>query len=178
MAKEKFRKVFLFDVESDGLHGEGFAFGFVRGYLTPDGVAIVKKGGGIAGIEEVKDPWVRENVLPNLREAIEKGELQQLPSRKALRDAFWRELQEAKREGYEIWSDCNWPVEANFLSACVADDPQARAWEGPYPLKDLATLLDVNVSREEVSGVRYDHNPLNDALASLIALGKVVRGEA
>ena len=171
------KKVFMFDVESDGLHGEGFAFGVVKAYITTDGYVVIDRHAAAAGVEEVKDQWVKENVIPGLKKAIDAGEVEVLEDSIALRNKFWDLMQQAKKEGYEIWSDCNWPVETNFLSACIADDPESRAWEGPYPLKDLATLLDINISREELSGLKYDHNPVHDAEASVVCLGKVLRGE-
>ncbi len=170
------KKVFMFDVESTSLHGEGFAVGFVLAESGEE-LTILKEGVAATLNADIRDQWVIENVIPGIREGLEKGEIERMDDPKTLRDWFWEELQQAKKEGAEIWSDCNWPVETNFLSACVADRPGERAWEGPYPLKDLATLVDVDVSREEVSGLKYNHNPLNDAEASLVTLHRYLKGE-
>ena len=80
------------------------------------------------------DGWVRDNVLPPLADAPETH-----PTARAMRDAFWQWMAE-HREGALIVADCGWPVEAGMLSACVADDP-SRAFAGPYPLHEVATLL-------------------------------------
>lgn len=69
------------------------------------------------------------------------------------------------------WADCGWPVEANFLSACVKDDWGDRCWQGPYPLMEIATVL-------QMAGLdplgKYDrqpdempvHDPTSDARQS------------
>jgi len=171
------RLVFFFDIESDGLHGKGFAYGAVLARVADNGeVEVLKKEAVVADVG-ITDEWVLKNVMPKLQEATVAGEMEVVEGVRELRDRFWSFLQEAKKEGAEVWSDCNWPVETNFLSDCVADDPDSRAWEGPYPLKDLATLLDVEVSRAEVSGMPYTHNPAQDAEASLHCLAKILSGQ-
>ena len=126
-----FIHILSLDVESNGLHGEGFAIGAVL--LAADGTeaatfyARCPIGGDV-------DPWVRDNVLPPLADAPETH-----PTARAMRDAFWQWMAE-HREGALIVADCGWPVEAGMLSACVADDP-SRAFAGPYPLHEVATLL-------------------------------------
>ena len=73
--------------------------------------------------------------------------------------------------------DCGWPVETGLLSACVADDP-TRAFEGPYPLHEVATMLrDAGMdplaeygpellSPEEFAAHRA-HHPVDDARLSV-----------
>jgi len=40
-----------------------------------------------------------------------------------------------------MFVECGWPVEANFLEACIRDYPKTRNWEGPYPMHEIATLM-------------------------------------
>jgi hypothetical protein len=81
-------------------------------------------------------------------------------------------------------ADCAWPVEARFLAACVDDQPEQRAWEGPYPLIDIASVrlaagLDPLATVERLPSEMPAHDPLADARQSarlLIEALKVTRG--
>jgi hypothetical protein len=89
---------------------------------------------------------------------------------KEVRNAFWQVWTEAKSQGATLWADCSWPVEANFLSACVADDPQGRKWHGPYPMHEIATvfqMVGINPldNYERLPG-EEEHHPLGDARQS------------
>jgi len=68
------------------------------------------------------------------------------------------------------------PVETNFLSAIVADAPEERAWEMPYPLYDIANFVDINIVRAEACGIPglRQHHPLDDALASAVCFLKTM----
>lgn len=131
---------FAFDVESIGLHGEGFAVGWC---LHQDGTYLHRSGviacsPSVARGTDANREWVRVNV-PEIKAT------EATPA--AVRNAFWQTWIEAKgfadgrNEAIIMLADCGWPVEARFLSACVDDDPDAREWHGPYPLHDLATYL-------------------------------------
>lgn len=158
-------KRLVFDVESVGLHGEAFAVGYV--VLNSDGVEI---GSGAAacpittalGSDEDR-AWVTENVSLAGCWMLDKPI--------AVRDWFWPIVQDVKASGGEVWTDCGWPVEANFLSACIADDPEARRWAGPYPLLDVANVLLVAGMDPLGTYPRHAnelpaHNALNDARQS------------
>ena len=130
-------KAMTFDVESVGLHGEGFAVGWVvrdeqgqeidSGYLACP--IVVARG------ESVEDrQWVTENICPHLPES-------NCANPREVRSRFWKQWLQWKEQGYTLWADCGWPVEANFLSACVQDDWGDRCWAGPYPLMEIATVL-------------------------------------
>lgn len=159
---------FVFDVESIGLHGEGFAVGFVvidaEGnqhdcalYSCPPEAARGSAGG---------HAWVKENcpALPITHRCPWQ-----------VRAAFWRNwldwrARAGSQKAYMV-ADCGWPVEARFLAACVEDDPMAREWEGPYPLHDLATLLlarnlDPLLNRVRKETELPEHHPLMDAKQS------------
>lgn len=159
------KKIFMFDVESTSLHGAGFAAGAIVLDSTGKEIArfelLSKEGASKAS------DWVKENVLPNL------SDMPTCNTDKELREKFF-EFYKQHKEGAEIWSDVNFPVETNFLSAIVADDPEVRQWEMPYPLKDLSTLISVDINRIEASGIKglRPHNPLDDAIASVNLLIK------
>lgn len=156
--------IFMFDVEATELHGEGFAVGAVvahkkSGHLIDNFQLLSLEG------EQKAGPWVKENVLPALK---------QLPvcdTQRQLRDTFFNFYLKYK-DIADFWSDVNYPVETNFLAAVVADDPEKRQWAMPYPLYDLGTILNVEFNREELIGEGdwQKHNPLHDAIISLKCL--------
>lgn len=165
----------VFDVESVGLHGEGFAVGF----------AIVDRDGGVRTSERFAcmpsrcrgtvsgREWVKENV-PGLR-LTHDGPHQ-------VRAAFWAAWQEWKSRGAVLVADCAWPVEARFLAQCVDDERRPvrgawdtadspRDWEGPYPLHDLASIrlaagLDPLGTNDRLPSELPAHDPLADARQS------------
>src|SRR4051812_27877287 len=111
--------LFVIDVESVGLHGEGFAVGYVvidlEGNQLDLGLfacPVNAARGNAAGFK-----WVGENIT-------------ELPiSHSApwlVRAAFWRVWREWKEKGAALVTDCGWPVEARFLAQCVDDDPVNR----------------------------------------------------
>lgn len=166
------RAFFIFDVESIGLHGEGFA---VAGGIYLENGAIQEEFCFACPQEECEGDsegrqWVKENV-PALDITHRTPRL--------VRDAFWNEWALAKKKFPDITmaAECAWPVEARFLIACIEDEKQERFWSGPYPLHDVATLLlaagndpMANYPREE--SAKPCHNPLADARhsANLLAI--------
>lgn len=146
----------VFDVESIGLHGEGFAVGWV----VVDGAGKELEAEARQCWQERADgcaagrKWVMDNVP--LRHALDS----ETPA--TIRTAFWNA----------------WPVEARFLAACVDDKRAAsddgdgpRAWEGPYPLVDVASVLlakgiDPLAKHERRKDELPEHCPLADARQS------------
>lgn len=143
--------IVVFDVESVGLHGPAFAVGAV--VMTPESVAMYRRDDTEhpfveefyvacslpalefdACIDYANYDWCMKNVWPALPQVL-------LPNERAVRDAFWEFWRKWADRGAVLMADCGWPVEANFLSACIADDHRVREYEGPYPLLDLSTLL-------------------------------------
>lgn len=157
-------KYFVFDVESIGLHGEGYAVGFV---------VVDTEGNELDSGRYACDPivarglhddykWVQENIKP-----IEITH----DSPWLVRAAFWRKWLEWKESGAVMVADCQWPVEARFVAACVDDHPVQRAWSGPYPFHDVATALLMNgedplATRERLAREFPAHDPLADARQS------------
>jgi len=124
----------VFDVEAIGLHGEAFAVAWVvvntAGQRLDEG-CLACAPWQCNGTDTSRE-WVRENV-PELRVTC--------TNPKTLRHAFWAQWRRWADQGAKLVADCAWPVEANFLSACVRQDPAEREWQGPYPLHDLASVL-------------------------------------
>lgn len=170
----------VFDVESIGLHGEGFAVGWVvvdaMGTEHASGLAACHpaSANGTPGNRE----WVRKNipVLP---------ETNRTPY--GVRLAFWNQWEAWKAKGAVLVADCAWPVEARFLAACVDDAEQEglplRDWDGPYPLHDLASVLlavgkDPLATYERLPSEMPAHHPLNDARQSARLLVEALRTAA
>jgi hypothetical protein len=153
----------VFDVESIGLHGEGWAVGyqivdatgvqFSRArYVCPPSEA---RGGEEGRI------WVAAN-CPPMQPNCE--------TPKDVRDGFWRDWVRWKNLGAVLVADCQWPVEARFLIACIDDAPDERGWSGPYPMHELASFMVAagmdpmaTYSRDETE---VQHDPLGDARQS------------
>lgn len=152
----------ILDVESVGLNGEGFAWGAVLvqdnevhaeriRWCHPD-KAIGNHAGRI---------WVNENVVPAL---IRATGVPNCETAREVRDEFW-----AWYSHYDpqiVAADTIWPVEATFLSACIADDPDPRYFNGPYPFWDISTLRAVGL----IERAPNYHDPLMDARESWFSL--------
>lgn len=176
MSKDAGPQLFMvFDVESVGLHGEGFAVGYVvierdkeveSGYFHcwPDAARGDADGRA----------WIAENVVPilegsGLAQTYSDG--LRSPDPKQVRNAFWAAWRGWKAKGAILAADCPWPVEARFLIACVEDDPAPRNWSGPYPLIDVASVrlaagLDPLGAEERLDREKPIHHPLADARQS------------
>lgn len=162
---------FVFDVESVGLHGEGFAV--AGGVYQTTGVAlwefrmscpIDECTGGDEGRQ-----WVKNNVP-----VLEQTHRRPL----AMRDSFWCQWLNAKKDGAVMAAECAWPVETNFLTACINDDTR-RTREGPYPLHDVASWLaaagmDPMVKYDRLPSEMPVHDPLADARQSARLLARAM----
>jgi len=161
------QNILVFDVESTNLHGSGFAVGAIvvnRGGTEVDRFELKSKEG-----EQLANDWVKQNVIPRLED------MPFCNTDRELRDAFY-DFYMKHKETAEIWSDCNFPVETNFLSEIVKDDFEGRQWTMPYPLKDISTIVDIDIDRAIESGMTElrKHNPLDDARASVYFLLKSI----
>ena len=165
-------KFFVIDVESIGLHGEGFAVGGVlctkTGYVWERDwefrlACPPHAARGIDGSYNHSEDrlWVAENIpaVPYTHFTPE-----------AVRSEFWSLWLKAKAEGAIMVADCGWPVEAGFLAQCIKDAP-SRALEGPYPLHELASYLaaagfDPLKTYDRLDDELPKHDPLCDARQS------------
>lgn len=163
------------DVEANGLHGEGFAVGGVL--LERATGQIVERFYARCPIVGEVDPWVRENVLPRL---TSDADAESHDDAKSMRDDYWNWLISRTNDvspSTIVVMDCGWPVEANFLSACVRDNSPTRDFGGPYPVHEVATLLLAAkldpkgsyaaqvLSADELKN-HHAHHPVDDALVS------------
>lgn len=151
---------FVFDVESIGLHGEGYAVaGGLFGWDGPPlwefsyACSPDRAEGNAAG-----RIWVSQNV-PSIAITHE--------TPKEVRNGFWKKWLEAREAQAAPLVYCGWPVEAHFLSQCVEDSPEVRTWEAPYPLHELASLLAASGHAplghdERLDGERPEHHPMSD----------------
>lgn len=174
----------VLDVESVGLHGEGFAWGFV----VVDGTGKELEAGYFACHpddakgSEAGRKWLAEN-CPAL--IVSNGF-----SPRTARTMFWAAWQRWKARGAILAADCPWPVEARFLSQCVEDDQPIyrgpspddgpRAFGGPYPLVDVASVrlaagLDPLAKCSRLPGELPEHDPLADARQSARLLVEAIR---
>lgn len=163
------KSFFVFDVESLGLHGEGFAVG--GGLYLANGAAqwefryacpVEECSGKAVGVED--RTWVKENI-PVLEITHR--------SLVAMRSEFWAQWVKARQANVnaEMAVDCGWPVEHNFLRACVHDSFLDRKVWGPYPLHEISSYLaaagcdPVGTYEREPSEMPI-HDPLADARQS------------
>jgi hypothetical protein len=161
----KKENIFIFDVESTSLYGTGFAVGAVvynLGGTEVDRFEMLSVQGAWDA-----NPWVKENVIPHLKDMPE------VMYNITLRQKFYQFYLKHK-DTADIWSDCNFPVETNFLAEIVKDSPTDREFAMPYPLKDISTIVDINIDRAKECGIPglRKHNPLDDARASAYFLLK------
>lgn len=169
----------VLDVESIGLHGEGYAW-----------ACVVINGGGerVSSFHRFVDPhaargslsgrqWVSEHADP---EKSGWSPTSELSSPYALRDSFWAFWKAWERNGAVLAADCPWPVETNFLSECVADRPDDRSLGGPYPLIDIASVLlaawmDPKAEYDRLPDELPRHDPLADARQSARLLATALK---
>ena len=154
----------VLDVESVGLHGEGFAVGFVvvngYGVEIQSGLMACERNETFGSPSSME--WCDANIpdLPITHSCP-----------KDVREAFWAQWICWKERGAILVADCAWPVEARFLIACVDERMDSREWLGPYPLHDLASVLlakgkNPTATFDRLPNELPAHNPLNDARQS------------
>lgn len=150
-------RYFVFDVESAGLYGEGFAVGYVviddEDFLEHAADWRTAGVGAVACSESDVD-WLRHN-LP--AEVIFPGAALSMNQLRA-----WFETELQKFPGCMLVSDCAFPVETNWLMSCKIQ---------PYPLIDVSTALlmaglDPVGTYDRKPGELPAHHPLRDARQS------------
>jgi hypothetical protein len=172
--KDQTKHYLVFDVESMGLHGEGFAVGgslFNHRGERLDSFLFCCPTEGLYSSPEDR-AWINDNVplLPAMYNTP-----------RDIRDAFWSYYTTAKKEydNLMVAAETPWPVESNFLSACIKDDP-SRHWEGPYPLLDISSVM-FTAGEDPLTPVPRDeselpyHHPGADAYASANILFKLIK---
>ncbi len=178
-----------FDVETRGLYGDAFAFGYVvhnsNGELCGEGIHVCPIDGvsgdmeGTGITEETATPlWVRENVLPHLPEpdCVNVYEL-----RKRFGEVFYKYTRMAadKGEPFYLVSDVAYPCETGFLRQCRSLNTDFSV----YPLLDVSSVL-LATGHDPVGYFGRlpeempAHNPLADAKQSARILHSVLKDEA
>lgn len=158
---------FVFDVESVGLHGEGFAVaGGVLHYplgVYDETFCFACPPADALGSAADRE-WVDKNV-PALD--------CQFATTEEVRAAFWVQWTAAKVlfPGILMVAECLWPVEAGFVEACICDDIETRNWEGPYPFHEIASIMfaagmDPMATYDRLPSELPKHDPLADARQS------------
>ncbi len=156
----------VIDVESIGLHGEGFAVGYVviggAGTVHEERLIACPPYVAKGGADDRR--WVEQNVPALPTSDYHATTLM-------LRLTFWKHWRHWKDQGAVLVADCPWPVEARFLMACIDDCPEDRAQHGPYPLLDVTSILyarggDPLEKHERLPNELPEHNPLCDARQS------------
>lgn len=137
------RNIMVFDVESVGLHGEGFAVGYV---VMSDGQEVesgfFRCDPAVANGTLMDHLWVKANVCPAIKVPVACHYYDNLgsPCPRHVRDLFWSRWEKWNNEGSALLAaDVPWPVESRFLSDCI-HDVSARAEFGPYPIIDVASV--------------------------------------
>lgn len=156
---------FVFDVESVGLHGEGYAVG----------ICVVSPGGEILAEDRYACDPESARGMESDREWIA-ANVPEVPvshrTPREVREAFWMLWMEWKEtKGATMAADCLWPVEARFVCACVDDRPERRAFLGPYPFLEISSVLtaagiDPLANYPRLESEEPKHDPLADARQS------------
>lgn len=166
------RKVFSFDAETNGLWGQAFSLAAV----IYEGGKEVKSFIARCPISEEVNPWVNDNVLPQME-----GIPVTHDSYEAMLQAF-AEFYLAEKAGADIVVHMGVPVESRVLQDMHAEG-YIGDWDGPYPLIDIAgnlqqigedpTSVDAYNAKHGLSTLIPDceggtHNPLYDSRAAAV----------
>ena len=164
--KEWRNHIVSFDVESLGLYGEGFAVGAV---VIKDDVEIDSFYARAEHLPRnlVSDEdwsWLERNVFHLLVPPTHK-------LKHEAQEAFWEWWTPHREAGAVLVADCPYPVEARWLMECVGNNNEARKWQGPYPLIDVASVLaalgrDPLATYSRLPNEEPAHHPLMDARQS------------
>ena len=160
--------IFVLDIESIGLHGESFAYGWTVIDEVDQEVAFGFESihAACANGSESDRLWVGLNVLPVLPLPTIRLSVRELARAEFLR-RFRRDWMKWQAKGATLWADCGWPVEANFLSECNALSSEDE-WISPYPFHEIATALQMAgmnplETYQRLEHEKPKHNPLADA---------------
>jgi hypothetical protein len=170
-------KLLSFDLEANGLHGDAFAVGAI--VLDTATGEIVDKFVARCPIEGEVDEWVTANVLPAIKDMPDTHE-----DRPALRHDFWQWYVQAEANSDYVLVSNGYPVEYRFLLQCQEDNLQARYWQHPFPLLDLASILlasghDPSAKSQLIAGIIKEgnfarHHPLDDATVAARAAAQAL----
>jgi len=163
------KNYFIFDVESVGLYGEGFAV--AGGIYRRDGSCIKEfafhcfSGNASGGSFEDRQ-WINDNVTVH-ESSIEFNS----PCR--IQDVFWNEWIYANLI-YDavVFVECGFPVETNFVRVCIDNEMiSSRSQDSPYPMHEIATVMlcagmDPMKTYDRLPNELPAHEPLADSRLS------------
>lgn len=152
---------FFIDAETDGLYRK---FLSVAVLVTDEIGNELDRFYGAAkiNIDEIKLQWVKENVLPYLKNASVTYE-----NEYDLLEAVWSFWPKHRESSFAV-ADVMHPVESRLFTECVQHRLSEREFQAPFPMLDLSTLLHVNSKanciEDEVAGNKnlVRHDALND----------------
>ena len=166
----KKNKILSFDAETNGLWGQAFA---VSAILMNENGEIEKQFVSRCPIEEEINPWVAENVLPQME-----GIQETASSYKEMLSQF-AEFYLANKDGADVIVHMGLPVEAKLFidmhtMGIIGD------WDAPYPLIDISAFPEISDSVDGYNAKHgldenipnFDggtHNPLYDSYAAAVA---------
>lgn len=129
------KQFFFVDAETDGLYGR---FLSVAALVTDEnGEEKDRFNAAVATQEdEIESDWVKENVYPYLKNAD-----RYFDDESDMLEAFWTFWMK-HRENADCVAYVPYPVESRLFSACVSVDVSERQFLGPFPLYDLASVLE------------------------------------
>ncbi len=163
-------RILSFDVESNGLYGQGFMIGAIVTNVRGMETQFLAR----CPIEGPIDQWVAENVLPHVEDVPITHD-----SYNAMLEAFYAFYMTNKMSA-RIIAHMAFPVEAKVLRDMIELNLGERLWEGPFPLIDVSGVLDAQGfdptsvdSYNKAHGliVPFDgvtHHPMYDSLAAEI----------
>ena len=127
------KKFVLVDAETDGLYGD---FLTVAMKAVDETGKVIERGywGVKKAILSVKEPWVKDNVVPIL------GDYEDCESEEVLLQRVW-DFWMRHREEACVVADVPYPVECRLFQKCVEQNPEERTFLAPFPLLDLASML-------------------------------------
>ncbi len=154
-------QLFFVDAESDGLYG---AFLSIAALVTDkNGTELDCFYGAVKVTEEdISSEWVKKNVFPHIKNASVFYE-----NENEILEAFWS-FWLKHREKSDCVSYVPYPVESRLFISCVAKNKEERQLLAPFPIYDLATLLEskgysFDADMKEVSGLDLViHDAMND----------------
>lgn len=126
---------FFVDAETDGLYG---SFLSVAAMVTDENGAEIDRFYAAVDIsfEQIETEWVKENVYPYLKNADIRFDTEE-----EMLDSFWDFWMKHRQTSVCI-AYVQYPVESRLFERCVMKNSTERAFWGPFPIYDLATLLD------------------------------------
>lgn len=165
------KKVFSFDAETNGLWGQAFSIAAV---VMENGIETARFLARCP-IDEPINPWVAENVLPQMVTIPETHD-----NYMSMLSDFMRFYMDHKPNA-DVIVHMGLPVEARlFLDAHASD--VIGDWDAPYPLIDISAFPEVrdSVDRYNAShGITvpdFDggtHNPLYDSYAAALCYNDI-----